>query len=178
MLHKLKTSLCDWYNQPINPLFLELRDERLQSLFQAEAQKTAMRRFTFVTAVLTFYITIYLISQRENIKDSVLSVVMIVPFVAQTAIGVILSIKWKRVIEFLPASIMLARIAICIWAINLVQADDAQGASFWMQDTVVMIALPIQICCSSRARIDMLFTIPFSLVSNMIIMDKSLADTG
>ena len=143
MFHKLKTSLCDWYHQPINPLFLELRDERLQGLFQAEAQKTAMRRFTFVTTVLTFYITIYLISQRNNIKDSVLSVVMIVPFVAQTAIGVILSIKWKRVIEFLPASIMLVRIAICIWAIDLVQADDAQGASFWMQDTVVMIALPI-----------------------------------
>ena len=132
-----------------------------------------MKRFTFI-AVLSIVMVIFnLVMNYDNLNKSIIFILMTGPFLAQILIGLALALRWKKVIEFLPASILIVRFVTCLAILDSIEFKDGKAS---MQDSVFMIALPLQVCCSTNTRIDLLFTIPFGLISSAIIMDKSLGD--
>ena len=132
-----------------------------------------IRRFIFILVLLTFFLAQQLVIGKDNISENLTFIVMTLPFIVQTTIGLLLAIKWKKVIEFLPASILIARFAVCLTILNTIEFKDGKAA---LQDSVYMVALPLQVCCSTNTRFDLLFTIPFGIFANSVVMENSLGD--
>ena len=96
----------------------------------------------------------------------------------QLYIGVILAFKWERVVEFLPASILIVRFGLCFLIFDLIDNNETLEDKKKMRDSIVLALLPLLTTFSSNTRIELFFTIPLGIVSNAIMMRHSLENDG
>ena len=78
MIVELKNSIRAWYNKPINPVFLELRDQKLHQMFQSEARKSSIRRFVILAALLTIMNIYYVIDYWNELHQKAYFILMTV----------------------------------------------------------------------------------------------------
>ena len=105
---------------------------------------------------------------------------MTFPLAVQLTIGVLLSIKWNKVVDYIPASIVLVRFASCLIMFKLIENPDLKNVTDkkLTQDAILMVLIPLQVCCSTNSRVDFVFTMPFGILFNTIVMHLSMADTA
>ena len=105
---------------------------------------------------------------------------MTVPLAVQVMIGVLLSLKSNRIVDYVPASILLVRFASCLVMFKLIDNPDLKIVTDkkQIQDTILMVLIPFQICCSTNSRVDLVFNMPFGILFNTIVMHLSMADTA
>ena len=77
-----------------------------------------MKRFSFIAALCSVLVIYNLAMNYDNLDESIIFMLMTGPFLAHTSIGLALAHRWKKVIEFLPASILIVRFVSCLAILN------------------------------------------------------------
>ena len=177
MCKNLFKRVLDWYNQPINPILLELRDKQLQAKFQAENHKMASERSTIVSAIFVLICLVTVVKDWNDHFQSLSLFVDLAPLAFLMSTITLISKKWHWVIEYLPAGILISRFALSFVQFNNIENGSIVDAKS-MNDYILIAFLPAQIGLTSATRIELFVTFPISLIANIIVVLKSYSNKG
>ena len=68
----LKERFLKWWNRPINPVFLTIKDEDLQNMFQENLQKNMVDRLKRVIIVLWVYLCAIFLINVGSLEEKLL----------------------------------------------------------------------------------------------------------
>ena len=78
----------------------------------------------------------------------------------------------------MPAQLLIVRFASCFFMFHMLDSESSQDERKQIHDSILLVFLTLQATVSTNSRIDIIFTMPFGIVSNSIIMRLSLQDEG
>ena len=90
----------------------------------------------------------------------------------------LVALKCERSVEYLPASLITVRFLSCFVMFYLIDGGVTIEEKKKMRESIILVLLTLTVNFSSNTRIDMLYTIPFGIIFNIIIMQRSLEDDG
>ena len=70
---------------------------------------------------------------------------MTIPLAVQLMIGALLSLKWNKIVDYVPASIILVRFASCMVMFKLIDNSDFKIVTDkkQIQDAILMVLVPL-----------------------------------
>ena len=161
-----------WWNAPITPFFLKLRDSKLHGNFMAEQHKAVASRLKVLNIILAITFSLQAVALWDEIADALWYFLLRIIYVVACSAILIIASKWPSFIEWTTAILLPLLYLELYLMIDMVDT----GQAYALNDKKMLLEyiylgwFTFALFFSINRKIDLLFSFPVGLVGSTIVL--------
>ena len=175
-----KARILAWWGQPINPLFLTIRDAAMQEKFEENLQLIVKGRIGGTLILLWSYMGLFTMGNLSDLKSHLVVYMTMGTACVATTIVYLLVLWKKRFFSWICVSLISTRFLIIILTCKLIEQQTPGLETVdlkQMNNSIFFFSLPMFLLTAYDLRIELCLTLPLAMFANHWTIGTAFTDT-